>query len=767
MASLNLKDDVANSLKGRIDCGEELLGKGIMMPFNNTNSGSRKLMYAVHLEQRLPLMHPEVPLVGTGYEDQFGKYSSSFVKNKVRSRVIAKIPKFSFNPKHHYYLILESDPDENGIRELRLIERVNYKHVSESYGYLINNDEIDMLKIDDIVEKDEVIQKSTSFDKYNNRMDGVNLITTYLATEHTMEDGIIISDYAAKYKLASPLFKVVRIVINDNDIPLNLRGGQNGEDIEYKCLPNIGEYFSDGILYAQRREKKEDSLYTQAKSRLSQIMISDEKFTVPDGTVIDIDLHVNNVEKITTSKYYSQLNMYYQEQLRVAHEIVQLLEPYKRKKNFIFDYELQKLYFKAEALVNGKQYMADKVFSNIVMDVVVMQVIPMAEGDKMSNRYGGKGVVSLVLPQHMMPQLPNGDYVDCIMNKDTVTNRQNFGQLFEMSLNHIGPQIVKFITLESLDVPESIDILLRYIRMVSPKMAEGVSKYIDGLNDEDVVFYLSSISKDMGIYLSIDPMSESMTIDKLEKIYDEFPFLESYHPMVPIEGSKGTVRYVQSRRPMIIAYQYFYRLKQYAEEKFSVTSLSATNIRNENSRNKANNMYKAFFARTPVKFGDMETGDLIHAGAYIVAYMMMIYSTSPHGRRLTESMLTGDPFHIDIRLDEDSRNRSAEIVNVYFKAIGLRLKFTKRPKQLRIPIMFEAIDFSANKLDQSYHPEQKAIHFFEPEEVKGKNYTEVEVPRELVQPIYFQAIDFLDNHPGITAKDLLEVNPEVEEIHHE
>lgn len=766
MSSLNLRDEINQSLKGRIEETEELLGKGIMMPFNNTNSGSRKLMYAVHLEQRLPLMYPEVPLVQTGYENKFGKYSSSFVRNKVRSRVFAKIPKFSFDPKHHYYLILESVPDENGIKTLKLVERVNYKHVSESYGYLINNDEIDMLQIDDIVEKDEVLQKSTSFDEYNNRMDGTNLITTYLATEHTMEDGIIISDYAANVKLASPLIKVVRIVINDNDIPLNLRGGPNGEDVQYKCLPNIGEYFSDGILYAQRRERKEDSLYTHAKSRLNQIMISDEKFTIPEGTVIDIDLYVNNPQNLTESKYYSQLNMYYQEQIRAAQEIVNLLEPYRHNNNYKFDYDLQKLYFKSKGLLEGKQFIADKVFSNIVMDVVVMQVIPMSEGDKMSNRYGGKGVVSMIVPQKMMPRLPSGEYVDCILNKDTVPNRQNFGQLFELSLNSIGPQIVQHITLESMDVPESINILLKYIGMVSPKMAEGMSKYLSVLSDDEAVEYLSSVSKDIGIYLSIDPMSESMTVDKLSDIYDAFPFLGTYHLTVPIKGSTGDIRYVLTRRPMVAAHQYFYRLKQYAEEKFSVTSLSATNIRNENSRNKANNVYKALFARTPVKFGDMETGDLIHAGAYIIAYMMMIYSTSPHGRRLTESMLTGDPFHIDIRLDENSKNRSAEIVNVYFKSIGLRLKFTKRPKKLTIPILYEAIDFSASATESKEHPITEPIHFFSDEEANGKDYTDVEVPAKLVAPIYYQAIDYLDDHPGMTANDIMNLNPESIEIDH-
>ena len=76
-----------------------------------------------------------------------------------------------------------------------------------------------------------------------------------------------------------------------------------------------------------------------------------------------------------------------------------------------------------------------------------------------------------------------------------------------------------------------------------------------------------------------------------------------YKIKMPLIDSNGEIRYVESRRPIVYGYLYFYRLKQYAEEKFSVTSLSSTNIKNENTRNKASNNYKALYSRTPIRFG--------------------------------------------------------------------------------------------------------------------------------------------------------------------
>ena len=132
---------------------------------------------------------------------------------------------------------------------------------------------------------------------------------------------------------------------------------------------------------------------------------------------------------------------------------------------------------------------------------------------------------------------------------------------------------------------------------------------------------------------------------------------------------------------MVIGKIYNYRLKQYAEEKFSVTSLSATNLKNLNTRSKANKVYETKFTKTPIMFGPMESGDLAHLGMQYVVMNLMLYSSSPQARRLFEQLLIGDPYNIDIRLDKDSKNRNAEIINALFKTMGLRLVFEKIPKQ--------------------------------------------------------------------------------------
>ena len=78
---------------------------------------------------------------------------------------------------------------------------------------------------------------------------------------------------------------------------------------------------------------------------------------------------------------------------------------------------------------------------------------------------------------------------------------------------------------------------------------------------------------------------------------------------------------------------------------------------------------------------------MAHIGVDALVSNMMIHSLSPQGRRLVEQMYTGDPFHIDIRLDSESRNRSAEIANTYLKTVGRKLVFYKKPKEIKFPII--------------------------------------------------------------------------------
>jgi hypothetical protein len=87
-------------------------------------------------------------------------------------------------------------------------------------------------------------------------------------------------------------------------------------------------------------------------------------------------------------------------------------------------------------------------------------------------------------------------------------------------------------------------------------------------------------------------------------------------------------------------------------------------------------------------------------GADLVCQILMIYSSSPLARQLCAQLETGDPFNIDIKLDMDSKNRNAEILNVYLKTKGLKLTFKKYLKKKKHAMVFQPMAFF-----DDYHPE--------------------------------------------------------------
>ena len=147
------------------------------------------------------------------------------------------------------------------------------------------------------IHKGDIIRRSTGFDKYGNRTSGKNINIAYMALDINMEDSVLISKRCSEL-MSAPLLRTVKIIINENDIPLNIYGNDN----MYKVFPDIGEDIKDGILMAYRRDKKEEAIYTQSVKRLQEIMMSDDKITIK-GKVIDINIYCNNPEYIKTNAY--------------------------------------------------------------------------------------------------------------------------------------------------------------------------------------------------------------------------------------------------------------------------------------------------------------------------------------------------------------------------------------------------------------------------------------------------------------------------------
>jgi len=681
---------------------ERMIGVGLNMPCESENSAARKNMFSSQYQQHVCLVEPEIPYVSTGYEDLFGWHSSSFIKSDRNWRVFAKIEKFANKPGHHYFLIVI---DENN--NMDVIERVSYCHNTETYGFMYDNGYLDKLVQGSTIPAGQTIKKSKSFDEFDNYMPGKNLMAMYVADGHTTEDAIEVSESTA-IALARTEIKKVTILINDNDIPLNLYGDSNS----YKIIPDIGEYVKNGILCGTRTERNDESFFTQSAERLRTPMINDVTFK-PKGhnaQVIDIDIFCNkDIASSNNGIYEGQLAFYDSNYKRFCQEFVNIMKNYINNSDYHKSYELSKMYSNCLSVVQGKQYFKDNVFSNIILEITLYEKSPLQEGDKITSRTGGKGVISKVIPDEEMPRISGTDeIVDLIWNQSTCVNRLNPGQLFELSLNFIASNLVDTICTEIFDVEQTVSMIYDFYNHLSPEFANSFLESVNlQANDDDALLAIANMltPDGDGLYMALKPISEAVTFEQLMKIYADYPWIKPVFLDVPVVGSRGQIRFVQSQKPSIVAKQYIYRMKQNAEEKHSATSLSATNIRNMNSKSKASKMYIRTHSNTPIRFGEMEGNIFKAMGAEIDCINMMIYSNSPIGRRDAKQMLTSYKF--DVQLSENAKSRSAEILNAIIKTMGIKFVFSKIP--IKYGNVFQFLDPQNDQLFVFLNPEKDKL----------------------------------------------------------
>lgn len=681
MADLNLDERLAQA-RAEERFPEQRLGATILQPFTGLNSGNRKLMWAIHHQHKMNLVHGEAPYISTGNENEFLKYSSSFVQADCDKVVIGFVDKFRDLPGFHYWLIVANTDGPNK-GDLDVIERKSYVYTTESYGFALNNDIIDKMGVGSFIQKDQVIRLPDTVDSFGNVTDGVNLMTAYTSSLITQEDGYHLCESAA-LALGTTLYHSIQIQLNDNDIMLNLYGDDN----EYKVMPDIGEDIKHGILLAVRRQNNADALFSQTWDRLKTIMHPVDKQYTLNGTLIDIDLFNNSdqLENGVNALYHSQLRGYLCNKYRYCGEIIDVVENYRHyHPEAKLSFDLQTLYVHArDSLLRYDHYRNGKKYSGTIINLIVKQDLPLKQGDKFTNRFGGKGVVAKIVPDYMMPIIGN-KRIMVLANKATVHGRLNYGQLFEIEINFRSMCFLEGLRELPVTVNEKLAMLRDYMGHFSKKLADSFWATVERINCCDREMFLDSYLGDDIIRLCIRPLSDVVTIDTLIALDKEYPWIQQKYLKVPIINSNGKLRYIEkSLRPIVAGYEFFVRLKQYAKEKFSVISISTVNLRNENSKSRAGKLYESPFADTPIKMGSMETEDMTHMDTYsagITEITLMLYSSSSEMRNKLASLYFTDPVSINIELDNSSSSRSAEIFATYFKQLCDRFVFEKHLKE--------------------------------------------------------------------------------------
>jgi DNA-directed RNA polymerase beta subunit len=617
-------------------------------------------MWFHHLSQIVVLNNGEFPKVSTGWENVVGDLSIGYKKANRNSKVISKICKFDND--YVYTLILYDKENDH----YDVVSRKYGEHLSEHYGYKHNNENIDSMKVGSKIKKDEIVYKSVAFDEDMNMKFGRNTRIAYLVDPQCIEDAIKVSAPYAK-AMSSTKFKSISVSLNDNDILLNMYGDKK----VYKSFPEVGEDVKDRTLCVSRRINHNNSLHNLKNSNLRKQKKGDIPYH-PKGTVIDIDIFCNKpLEEIPGDdannqivKYYGMTLEYYKKLYKELGKIIASGSEYSD--------ELGAIYAKARDVLEPTTCWANtdnNLFNNIIIEFTLSYSDPLHKGSKLTNRFGGKGVISKILPAHMMPTDENGVPVDMVVNALGIIARLNTGQLYEHELNGIANDII--LQMKGVSDDEKMTLLLDFIRMANKHQYKEMVKYIRR-SDQDTIDTMFKDIKEHGILIE-QPPTATITMKKLAKLYERFNIKKKKVHYYDEYGNR-----IELLSPIIIGETYIVRLKHEGESSFSVRSQSLVSSRtNLPIKSNASKKGTAMYSDSSISFGNMEISNLLICNDInALDALMRMHSSSVTGRKKMGKLYECNPLgKIEIDIDDDDKSRPAEILDAYLLSAGLNINF--------------------------------------------------------------------------------------------
>src|SRR5881397_973478 len=367
-----------------------------LIPFLEHDDANRALMGSNMQRQAVPLLASEAPLVGTGMEYR-GAVDSGAV---VVARSDGEVESVSGDE-----VVVKTD---KGREPYKLI-----KFQRSNQGTCINQQPV--VQTGDAVKAGDVIADGPCTDQGELAL-GRNVLVAFMPWEgYNYEDAIVISERLVR----EDLFTSVHI----EEYEVEARDTKLGPEEITRDIPNVGEE-------ALRDLDERGIVRIGAEVRAGDILVG--KVTPKGETELTAE------ERLLRAIFGEKAREVRDTSLKVPHG-----EKGKVVSVKVFGRD------QGDELPPGV---------NTLVRVYVAQKRKVTVGDKMAGRHGNKGVISVILPEEDMPQLPDGTPVDIVLNPLGVPSRMNVGQVLETHLGWAASQLNTWTESPVFDGPKEGEI---------------------------------------------------------------------------------------------------------------------------------------------------------------------------------------------------------------------------------------------------------------------------------------------------------------------
>ena len=479
-----------------------------MVPFMQNNDGNRVMFACAQMKQVVPLKNPEAPIIQTGYESILtNDLSENFIK---RSKCDGKVVKITDEK------ITIKCKKTNKLEKTSILPL----HLESGSGINTLSEFKTVVKEGQMIKKNQRIAEGGAI--HNGFLSlGRNLCTAFMSYKgYNFEDGIVINERLVhQNKLTSMHGIVITILVGPKDKILD--------------IVKIGDNTKHGDLILKKSIGDLDELLGLSDSDDDDILSEFENGQMlkksPGGKIADIEIFCND-NKSRHPEYVQQL--------------------IKKTDN---DRNNTKLKYKDK---HGS-------IKGTMVKITINKELAIQDGDKLTNRYGGKGIVSLIEKSEYMPLTPWGDQVDIIINPIGILNRMNVGQLLEMNIGLVS-KILAINILKYKNSRSKVINLIKNTLMFLDKTDKRVivSSIISNMNtmsDTNYKLFIKELEINTFFPIIIPPYKSPSTKD-ISNAYKFLKIPKSYHLTLPEYNTKTLDK-------VAVGYVYYQKLEHIASLK--------------------------------------------------------------------------------------------------------------------------------------------------------------------------------------------------------
>ena len=348
-----------------------------LIPFLNSNEANRALMGANMQRQAVPLLRPESPVVGTGMEEVVA-HDCGYCTYAKNAGVVEYVSADEVRVKNK--------DGQVDIYPLIKFDKTNDETCINQKPYVKKGEK---------VEKGDLLIDGYSCEKGELAL-GKNVLVGYMNWEgYNYEDAILINERLVK----DDVYTSICLKVEE----LKCRSTKLGDEQITRDIPNLGEE-------ALKNLDENGIIRIGSEVRPGDILVGKVS---PKG-----ETELSPEERLLRAIFGEKAREVRDTSLRVQHGkggVVVDIQVFSRK---------------------NKDELEPGV--NELVKVYIAQKRKLSVGDKMSGRYGNKGVVSIVMPEQDMPFMANGKPLDIILNPLGVPARMNLGQVLEVHLGLVA-----------------------------------------------------------------------------------------------------------------------------------------------------------------------------------------------------------------------------------------------------------------------------------------------------------------------------------------